>query len=309
MKHLMSLLSASFFSVVAVAAPVENRCADDDLGRQVCANKPIERIISMAPSSTELVYAAGGGSKLIAVDNHSDYPESVKSLPRIGGYPNISAEAILAMKPDLIVIWSGGNDARLSSQLEALGLRVFYSDPLDFDAISSVIERLGVLMDTGPQAEQNIKQFNQRYQAVKARYQQVEPVNVFFEIWDNPLMTVNGGQIISQSIELCGGVNVFADARPRVPKVSIEAVIAKNPEAIVSSEIVQNNNNIRKRWQRYKQIDAVKHDFLFTIAGDLITRPTPRALDGAEILCRQLESVRAKKEKAKPAFKPAQGKL
>ena len=296
MKHIALFLALSLHTMIGFA--VQPRCVVDDLDRMVCTSKPVQRIISLAPGVTELVYAAGGGDKLVAVDDHSDYPDAVKSLPRVGGYPNTSAEAILAMKPDLVMIWSGGNDSRLSAQLENIGLTIFYSDPVDFDGISSVIRRMGKVMGTDKVAEKSAVAFDQHYQSVKKQFSQAKPVNVFFEIWDNPLMTVNGGQIISQSIELCGGVNVFADARPRVPKVGIEALLAKNPDAIVSSEIVQKDQGIHRRWQRYSQIRAVKNGFLFTIPGDLIARPTPRTLEGAEVLCQQLQSVRAFKEKS-----------
>ena len=257
----------------------------------------LQRIISLAPGVTELVYAAGGGEKVIAVDDHSDYPEAVKALPKVGGYPNTSAEAILAKKPDLVMIWSGGNDSRLSTQLERIGLTVFYADPVDFAGIASVIRRMGKIMGTEAAAEKNADAFYKQYESIRKQFSDAEPVNVFFEIWDNPLMTVNGGQIISQTIELCGGVNVFASARPRGPRVSIEAVLAKNPDAIVSSEIVQKNHDINHRWQQYSQISAVKNGFLFTIPGDLIARPTPRALKGAEVLCQQLQRVRDFKNK------------
>ncbi|MET4695854.1 cobalamin-binding protein [Endozoicomonas lisbonensis] len=297
----LSLLSATGFTD-QVSSPKSPRCAQDDLNRQVCAAKPIQRIISLAPGVTELVYAAGGGEKVIAVDDHSNYPEAVKALPKVGGYPNTSAEAILAKKPDLVVIWSGGNDSRLSTQLERIGLNVFYADPVDFAGIASVIRRMGKIMGTEAVAEKSADAFWQHYESIRKQFSQAEPVTVFFEIWDNPLMTVNGRQIISQSIELCGGVNVFAGARPRVPKVSIEAVLAKNPDAIVSSEIVQKSHDINRRWKPYSQISAVKNGFLFTIPGDLIARPTPRALKGAEVLCQQLDNVRAAKKRT------AQGK-
>lgn len=293
----ISLLTLSLQIESGFAAPVKPRCAMDDMSRQVCADQPVNRIISLAPSTTEQVFAAGAGDKLIAVDDHSNYPETVKSLQRVGGYPNISAEAILAMEPDLVVIWSGGNDSRLSRQLENIGLNIFYSDPADFDGIASVIRRLGKVTDTESEAEKNANAFDRRYQSIQSRFSHLKPVTVFFEIWNNPLMTVNSEQIISQSIELCGGENVFASARPRVPRVSTEALLAKNAEAIISSENIRGGQSIADRWQRYPQINAVKHGFLFTVDGDLITRPTPRALEGAEILCQQFESVRSFKAK------------
>lgn len=305
MKRTAFFLTLSLFAATGFADAKTSRCVQDDLSRQVCADKPIQRIISLAPGVTELVYAAGGGEKVIAVDDHSNYPEAVKALPKVGGYPNTSAEAILAKKPDLVVIWSGGNDSRLSTQLERIGLNVFYADPADFDGIASVIRRMGNIMGTGVVAEKNADAFYKQYQSIRKQFSDAEPVKVFFEIWDNPLMTVNGGQIISQTIELCGGVNVFAGVGVRVPRVSIEAVLAQNPDAIVSSQIVQTNHDIKSRWQQYPQINAVKNGFLFTIPGDLITRPTPRALKGAEVLCQQLQRVRTFKNKSELTQMPA----
>ncbi|MCW7554631.1 cobalamin-binding protein [Endozoicomonas gorgoniicola] len=302
MKRIAFFLALSLLSVTGftdqVSAAESPRCVQDDLSRQVCTDKPIQRIISLAPSVTELVYAAGGGEKVIAVDDHSDYPEAVQALPRVGGYPNTSVEAILSKKPDLVMIWSGGNDSRLSAQLENIGLNVFYADPIDFDGIASVIRRMGKIMGTEAVAEKNADVFYKQYESIRKQFSDAEPVNVFFEIWNNPLMTVNGDQIISQVIELCGGVNVFATARPRVPKVGIEAVLAQNPDAIVSSKNVQGGHDIQSRWQKYPQIKAVKNGFLFTIPGDLITRASPRVLKGAEVLCQQLQDVRAFKKKS-----------
>ena len=299
MKLIAAYLSLSFMVLagLAHAAPVPatatQACAVDDLNRHICTPQPVKRIISLAPGVTELVFAAGGGDKLIAVDDHSDYPESVSTLPTIGGYPNVNAEAIVKMKPDLLVIWSGGNSAQLSSQLETLGFTIFYADPVDFEGIASVIKRLGTVMGTDDVAQKNANAFLQQYTAIKQQFNHSTPVRTFFEIWNDPLMTVNGGHIISQSIELCGGVNVFADAQPRVPKVSMESLLARNPEAIVSSEIVRGDQTILDRWKPYSRISAVKNGFLFTVPGDLITRPTPRALKGAEILCQHFERVRA----------------
>ena len=270
-------------------------CVTDDLQRNVCIDQPVKRIISLAPGTTELTFSAGGGNKLVAVDDHSDYPEAVRNIPRIGGYPNVNAEAIVAMNPDLVFAWSGGHDSRLSAQLEKLGLTVYYSDPIDFDGIASAIRRMGKIMGTAPQAEKNAAAFTERYHSVKKKYSSLDPVKVFFEIWNEPLMTVNGQQIISRVIELCGGKNLYADAASRVVTVSIESLLGKNPDVIVSSRIVQGGSGIEKRWNRWNKINAVKNNHLFTIEGDLIVRPTPRVLDGAEILCQKFQTVRANK--------------
>ncbi|MGI9273457.1 MAG: cobalamin-binding protein [Endozoicomonas sp.] len=317
MKQLLFFLRFSLFATMlvhsaqALSSESKTLCVTDDLQHKVCVDQPVKRVISLAPGTTELAFAAGGGKKLVAVDDHSDYPSAVQNIPRIGGYPNVSAEAIVAMKPDLVLAWSGGNDSRLTGQLEKLGLTLFHSDPIDYDGIASVIRRLGKTMGTESQAEASARAFEKRYQSILSQYSSAEPVRVFFEIWNEPLMTVNGNQIISKTIELCGGVNIFADASVRVPRVGIESVLAADPQAIVSSRIVQGGSGIESRWQRWGRIHAVKNNHLFTIEGDLITRPTPRALDGAEILCQQLQTVRmerARKEASGQTELLTQGK-
>jgi iron complex transport system substrate-binding protein len=267
-------------------------CVKDDLSRDVCTNSTAQKIISLSPGSTELIYAAGAGQKVIAVDDYSDFPPEVEAVPKIGGFPNVSVEAITAMKPDVVVAWAGGNSPKVTSRLESLGIRVFYIDPLSFPDIASTIKRLGLLFDSNDQAENRASNVLSRYQSLKHRYQGQTPVSVFYEIWNKPLMSISRNQIIGQVIELCGGENVFADAQVRVPKVSMESLLGRNPQVIVSSSNLKDGKTIEERWKSWKKLKAVKEGHLYTLNGSLISRPTPRALDAAEELCQQLESVR-----------------
>ena len=152
MRHLFLTLSLLLGSVVSVqAAPV---CVTDDAGRSVCPKKTIKRVVSLSPGSTELVFAAGAGSLVVGVDEHSDYPADVESIARIGGYPNTSVESIVALQPDLIVAWAGGNRPQVTSMLESMGTPLFYIKPSDFNDVASAIQRLGVVFGTTPQAQQ-----------------------------------------------------------------------------------------------------------------------------------------------------------
>lgn len=288
------LLCLTTLGLSAQELSIEERCVTDDKSRSVCIKDPVKRVISLSPGSTELIYAAGGGDKVIAVDAHSDYPSQVKNLPRIGGYPNISVEAITAMKPDVVIAWAGGNSPKVTSKLESIGIRVFYIDPITFPGIASTLRRLGTLFGTQAVAEENAADLDKRYQSLKLHYQSKRPVTVFYEIWNKPLMTISRDQIIGQVIELCGGRNIFADAAVRVPKVSMESLLGLNPEVILSSDGLKDGKSIQERWSRWTKLRAVREGSLFTVNGDQISRPTPRALDAAEITCQLLERVRSK---------------
>ena len=290
MRHLFLSLSVLLGSISsAQAAPV---CAIDDAGRSVCPKTEVKRVISLSPGSTELIFAAGGGSRVVGVDEHSDYPAEVANIDRIGGYPNISIESIAALKPDLIVAWAGGNSPQLTSMLESIGIPLFYIDPQSFDDVASAIRRLGVVFDTKAHADKSADEVEQRYQAIASQYKNKKPVTVFYEIWNNPLMSINSHHIIHQVIEICGGKNVYADARTQVPQVSIESLIAANPDAISSSTFIKDGKTIEERWSQWRNISAVKNNAYITVSGDQISRPTPRALDAAQEFCEKLEDIR-----------------
>ncbi|WP_422412944.1 MULTISPECIES: cobalamin-binding protein [unclassified Endozoicomonas] len=303
------LLSATWLAAFVISGhttllQAAQVCIKDDLKREVCAPKSVKKIVSLSPGSTELIYAAGAGKQVVAVDDHSDYPPAVAKVPRVGGFPNVSIEAIAAMKPDLVVAWAGGNSPKVTSKLESLGVRVFYIDPLSFPEIASVIRRLGRLFGTSAVADKEAKRFLARYQSIKKKYQFKKPVTVFYEIWNKPLMSISRNQIIGQVIELCGGQNIYADSKIRVPKVSMESLLGKNPEVIVSSSNLKDGKAIEERWSKWSDLQAVKQHHLITVPGNLISRPAPRALDAAESLCQQLESVR-KESLARASKTPA----
>ncbi|MGI9281688.1 MAG: cobalamin-binding protein [Endozoicomonas sp.] len=280
-----------FFGHTTLLQAVEV-CIEDDVRREVCVPKSVKKIISLSPGATELIYAAGAGKNVVAVDDHSDFPPAVAKVPRIGGFPNISVEAIAAMNPDVVVAWAGGNSPKVTSRLESLGVRVFYIDPLSFPDIASAIKRLGKLFGTSLVADKEAERLLARYQSIKNKYQVKKPVTVFYEIWNKPLMSISRNQIIGQVIELCGGQNIYADSKIRVPKVSMESLLGRNPQAIVSSNNLKDGKTIEERWSKWSDLQAVKQHHLLTVEGNLISRPTPRVLDAAESLCQQLESVR-----------------
>ena len=256
---------------------------------------PARRIISLAPHITELVYAAGAGDRLVGNVQYGNYPPAASVLPKVGGSAQLDLEAIVALKPDLVLGWQSGNLPAAVSRLRAMGLTVHLLQPNRIDDIAADLERIGRLAGTGKVAVAAANAFRQRYAGLAARYSRRPPVEVFYQIWNQPLMTVNGKQIISDAIRLCGGRNVFAPLPSIAASVTVEAVIAADPEVIVASGMDEARPEWLDDWRRWKTLSAVATGNLYFVPPDLIQRHTPRILDGAEQLCTHLEAARTKR--------------
>jgi iron complex transport system substrate-binding protein len=267
----------------------------DDTGATVRLAQPARRIVSLAPHITETLYAAGVGERLVGAVEYSDYPEAAKKLARIGGYSRLDLEAIAALKPDLAVGWASGNSPAHIEKLRALGIPVYLAQPERIDDVATQLERYGELAGTQAAARAAAENFRHRLQELRAQYSARPKVRTFYQIWKQPLMTVGGGQVISDAIRLCGGENVFADLKPLAPKVTIEAVLAADPEAIVASGMGESRPEWLDDWRQWKTMTAVKRDNLFFIPPDIVQRHTPRLVEGAARLCAHLETARGRR--------------
>lgn len=267
----------------------------DDGGARVRLERPAQRIVTLAPHLAETVFAAGAGERLVGTVEFSSYPEAAKKVPRIGGYSRLDLEHIAALRPDLIIAWQSGNSSAHVDQLRALGFPVYVSQPNRIEDIASELERFGILAGSEASARAAAQRLRLRFAALQQRYGGRPTVRTFYQIWKEPLSTVGGKQIISSVIRLCGGENVFADQQVMAPRVSVEAVLAANPEAIVASGMGEERPEWLEDWRRWGAITAVKRDNLFFIPPDLMQRHTPRLLDGAEQLCRHLETARRRR--------------
>lgn len=281
-----------FFFIALPAAGVE---VVDDAGRVIRLKKPAERIVSLAPFLTEILFEAGAGSTLVGTVNYSDYPEPALQIPRVGNYNNFDAERILAFKPDLVVAWLSGNPRAQVERLGNLGLAIYLSEPRVFEDVPRNLERLGELAGTAHIAKRAAAAFRQRHKRLQRRYAGRPTVRVFYEVWNQPLMTVNGEHLLSRMMELCGGRNVFAQLAPLAPVVDLEAVFKADPEVIIASGMGENNPAWLEIWRRYPSLSAVRDDGLFFIPPSLLQRNGPRILDGAEQMCRVLERARVKR--------------
>ncbi len=264
----------------------------DDTQQTITLEQPAQRIISLSPGITELVFAAGGGDKLIGAVSYSDYPPEAKNIPRIGSYDSLDIEQILALQPDLVIAWKSGNPEHQILQLQSLGLKVYITEPENFSSIPETLRKFGQLMGSNEKAEISAQQFEQKFNTLKKKYQnkQNQPkVRTFIQIWNNPLMSVNGKHLISKVIEFCGGSNVFALARTLTSTPSIEAILAKDPQVIIATGMADSSRQWLKRWQQWPFLSAVKNKRLYAANPDHLVRHTPRILSGIKEVCELIQ--------------------
>ncbi|WP_372986301.1 cobalamin-binding protein [Marinobacter sp.] len=269
-------------------------CATDALDRNVCLPEPADRVASLSPGATELLFSAGAGDSVVAVSAWSDYPPPAAELPQVGDSNRLDLETIVGLEPDLVVAWTDGNSRAQLDRLADLGVPVFWLAPRKFEDIARAVEILGRLTGHMPVAERAAADFRTGISALRAKYRDSAPVRVFYQVWGQPLMTINGDELISKAITLCGGTNVFADLPRLVPRISVETVLAADPEVIVTAGRGDSDHDWLARWQNYPSVTAVARGNLSLVSPSLLQRPTFRMLEGARELCDILEQARAR---------------
>lgn len=267
----------------------------DDTGATVSLAQPAKRIVSLAPHVTELLFAVGVGKQIVGAVEYSDYPEAAKMIARVGGYSGFDLEQIVALKPDLVVAWPSGNAQAAVAKLKQLGLKVYLSEPRALDDVAVDLERLSVITGHAAEGQQAASEYRAELKRLQQRYAGAAKVRVFYQIWNRPLMTINGQHLIGHVIELCGGQNIFAALPTLAPQVDLEAVLLANPEAIIASGMGYERPEWLDEWRRWPQLAAVKSNSIYVIHPDLINRHSPRILQGAVQMCEQLQAVRQKR--------------
>ncbi|MGM0983787.1 MAG: cobalamin-binding protein [Pseudomonadota bacterium] len=290
---MLGVLLALLFGLVGRVL-ADEVCAMDDSGREVCLASPAERIASLSPGATELLFAAGAGERLVAVVDHSDYPPEASKLPSVGSHDRLDLERLVTLQPDLVIGWVTGNPAEQIERLERLGVPVFRIEPRDFEGIATALERLSWLAGEA-QGRQAAERFRQGIAELEARHESAPAVSVFYQVWDSPLMTVNDEHLIGKVVTLCGGVNVFGDLSRLVPRIGEEALLAADPEVLLAGGRGEENRSWLDDWRRYSDLTAVARDNLFFVPPSLLQRPTPRLLEGSRLLCEKLEVARGRR--------------
>ena len=291
-------------AVLTTVAPARGATFVDDASRPFQLDRPAQRVITLAPNLTELVYAVGGGAALVGTVTLSTFPEEARAVPRVGDYQRFDIERILLLKPDLVLAWHHGNPSRELAQLAAAGLPLYHLEPRRLDDVPRALERVGELLGRADQGRMRAGALRDEIAELRRAHRNVDPVSVFYQVWSNPLMTLNGQHIVSDVIALCGGRNVFADLPPLVPQLSTESVVSANPQVMLSAREDADNGPVLTRgandaafagWLRYPSLEAVRRNWLYTLPGDLIARQGPRIVDGARGVCAALDEVRAER--------------
>jgi iron complex transport system substrate-binding protein len=278
------LISTTAFAVSAV----------DSDGQRVKLKAPARRIVSLAPHITEQLFAAGAGDKIVGASDYSDYPEEAKALPRVASSGTVNLEAVLALKPDLVVAWRLEATTAALKRLKSLGVPVFFDEPHRLAQIPVLIEALGELAGTSATAKPLARSLREELARLETEYSSRRRVTVFYQISDKPLMTLGGSHFVSDAIKLCGGRNIFTGATVMAPVVNVESVIAADPEAILTARPDPGDQSWQAFWRRFPSLYAVETDNLYTVPTNEMHRHGPRAIYAARTLCERIDEARLK---------------
>ena len=291
------LLVISFSAVLVScvrqeAAVQESAVVTDALGRKHVLGESPQRIISLVPAVTEILFAIGAGEKVAGVTAYCDYPPEALARPSVGGFSGatISMEQIRALKPDLVLL-SADMHVRVVSLLDALGIPSFALEPLNFGEVYETIALIGKLSGCGEKAEEVISEMKRKISGVGERVGRREPIDVFWVLSDDPLITAGGETFVSEAISLAGGVNIFGDLKERWPSVSFEQVLLRNPLWIFFGDDLGDSALFLKKNPLWQKIPAVMEGRFAAVNAGLLYRYGPRLADGVIAISEKLHPL------------------
>jgi iron complex transport system substrate-binding protein len=272
-------------SVAGISLPQAN-------GETLVLPGPAMRIITLAPNLAELVFSAGAGDRLEAVVEYSNFPMQVAQLPRIGDAFRIDLERIIEFEPDLVIAWKSGNPQTALKKLEQLGITVWQVEITRPEEIADVVENISLAAGSESTGRTVARQLRNRLAKLRQQNAQKTPVNYFYQIAPRPLYTISGRHIISRSLEICGGQNIFSGLPALAPQISLESVVIANPQAMIAPGIPGEAPALRA-WLEWPQLQAVQNQNMLYLPADEISQATPRLLDSIDLACKLLDQVRS----------------
>ena len=243
-----------------------------------------QRIVSLTPHITEMLFAIGAGKQVIATDQASDYPDEVKKLPKVANYQSLNSESLLAVKPDLVVAW-GSTQALMQQQIQALGIPMLLLKSQHLDDLPVELRLLGDKTGHREQANQLAAQIETKFATYRQQSQQRPKIKAFYQLWYPPLTTVANGSFIQEIMTMCGAENPFADSKAPYPQLGEEAVLAANPQMIFATQ----HGSDLQHWLKWPQLAAVKNKQLYLLNADWLHRLSPRIVLGIEQMCSKVE--------------------
>jgi len=274
-------------SVAGAAA----QSVSDDSGHTLTLPATPTRIISLAPGATEMLFAAGAGQRVIATVQYADEPAAAKQVPRIGDVVAVDMEKLVALRPEVVVVWPGGGNPAQIEEIGRLGIPLYRQQVNALADIPASIRRLGALAGTAATAEQAARNIEARLAALSHMYEGGRHPSVLLQVWNHPIYTVGGTHLMSDALRLCGTRNVFGDLRDLGPAVDIEAVVARNPDIIVAAAPPGAGPEWLADWRRFTTLRAVRNDNLITFDDQRLTRLGPSVVSATEALCKVLAAA------------------
>ena len=260
----------------------------DDFDRVVTLGKAPERIISLVPSNTEIIYALGLGDKVVGVTTFDDYPEEVLEVEKVGDFNGINLERIIELEPDLVVNYGPGN-AEENARLEEAGINYVGFMPESIDGVIDTINKLGKLTGKVAEAKELTDSMNAKKDEILSKIAGTQPKRVFYEIWHEPLMAAGSGSFMDELMTLVGGDNIAKDADGEYPQFDLEQLIERNPEVYLTSEDMPEKTaeSIAAR-PGYENIDAIINGNVYVLNANIVSRPGPRIVEALELIAKAI---------------------
>jgi vitamin B12 transport system substrate-binding protein len=254
------------------------------LGTQASA---AERVVSLAPSLSEMVLELGAADLLVGMLDGGERPAALTQVPSVGDYGQLNMERLLSLKPDLILLWPGSLGPAQREQLQRLNIPVYTADPHNLEQLTTQVEAIAQQLNRAEAGRQLAAQLRQRLAELRRRYQRAAPLRVFYQVWDQPLYTVGGGQIISDALTVCGARNVFDDLALPAPQVNLESVLQRDPEVILAADQPQLD-----AWKAWPQVSAVATGRLLQVPDKGLERPSAQMVEAVAKLCQLIAPQR-----------------
>jgi len=255
-----------------------------------------QRIVSLAPNLTELIYTVGAGEQLVGVSVWSDYPREVLKLPVVGDAFTVDQEQLALTRPDLLLVWESGTPVHVADELRAAGYNVVSIRTRDLDDVAEALLSIGELTGHSDEAATAATAYRSELQSLRDRYQGLPPIRVFYQVAARPLYTVNNEHYISELISVCGGDNIFTDLSELAPTVDVEAVVDRDPEVMLAS--TDAGDDAFGEWERWPDISANRSGNHFLLPADEIGRATTRVIIAGNAMCVALQQARSNRSSA-----------
>ncbi|MBI2608803.1 MAG: cobalamin-binding protein [Deltaproteobacteria bacterium] len=252
----------------------------DELGRSVTLPESKERLISLAPNITEILFALGMGSSVVGVSDFSDYPPEAVKLPKVGGFAGPNIELIAELKPDLVIATADGNPEQSVTKLNKISVPSFVINPRSYDGIVQSIGKLGIILDRKEVAEKIAEAMNATKVYIQTQVTPLKQPKVLFQLNAKPIMSANKNTFVHDLISIAGGINIAAESGINYPKLNAEAIVQKNPDIIIVASDENQFKVIQEQWKTFSSVSAVKNKKIYHINPNIILRPSPRVTQG-----------------------------